>query len=515
MSEAPQPQPGQRQETSRSVPILIAILTVALAVTVYFTFFHKVRGLYGQLMVDDEVGAGVELELVVQKVGGDSRTLTVDTNNQGYFTIKLEPGDYILSSSLEKQTHAKVGSEQLEIIIGKSPFGKHYTVADDLTTIDLLRVAHPGEIIGPLKGQTVMPDAKLRWKPYPNADRHVISLAFFPRPGQAGNGNVYLGPDVREWSFSLVDEMGRATEATIFKTLEKNQPDAAWMPGAKYVWSMTVYDKAGGIKANEGPFPFEIYNNEQARKIAEESLTRAAKELSEKNGILTGILSEDRNPVRNASFHITLVRAGDDQTFDETVPDVPATTDEAGRFDVMLPPGRYRFVSADARSSDTLYARTQAEVVLVPPGSTSAEFQVDPGGFTQVPDIVLAKRVEFVYPTPGVPVGKTPTLSWEKYKDANRYQLTLHYMSEAGRPTTIYTKLLSGNSVTLDNLDLSEAFAKKYDHPRSSLKPGGNYKVQVIAFKEPRRQREWDLTQPPAPWIRLSESQLINFSVRP
>ena len=514
MSEASQSQAGKQENPSRAVPLLIGFLIVALGVAVYFAFFRTVQGLYGQLVVDEEAAAGVKLSLQVQPESGKTQVLTVTTDKLGFFTIPLEEGTYVLESSLGRKSHAKVGEEELEVIIGRSPFGKSYTVGEELTTIESLHVAHPGEVIGPLRDATVMPDAKLRWKPYPNTDKYVVKLAFFPKPGSAANATLYLNGDVREWAFSLGDEVGRPIETTIFKTLEAGQPDAAWMPGARYTWSLMVFDKSGGIKANEGPFPFNVHDNEQARQIAQESLTRAAKDLSERNGILTGVLSEDHNPVKDASFHITLTREAEGDNFSETLPDIPVTTDDAGRFDVMLPPGRYRFVSADARTSDSLYARTQSEVVIVPPGSTSAEFQVEPGGFTQVPDIVVQKRVEFVYPTPGVPTEKTPTITWEKYKNANRYQLTLSYVSENNRPTTIYTKLLSANSVSLDALDLSARFAEKYDHPRSTLKPGGRYRVHVIAFKEPRRQREWDVTQPPPPWIRLSESRTLNFTVR-
>ncbi|MCB0221908.1 MAG: hypothetical protein KDH09_19575 [Chrysiogenetes bacterium] len=514
MSEASQSQAGKQDSPNRAVPLLIGFLIVALGVAVYFAFFRTVQGLYGQLVVDDEPAAGAKLALQVKSEGGESQSVTVSTDKLGFFTIPLDEGSYTLASTLPRGNHARVGEEDLEVIVGRSPFGKTYTVGEDLTTIESLHVAHPGEVIGPLKGETVMPDAKLRWKPYPNTDKYVIKLAFFPKPGSAGNATLYLNGDAREWSFSLGDDVGRPIETTIFKTLESAQPDSAWMPGAKYTWSMTVFGKGGGVVANEGPFPFSVYDNEQARKIAAESITRAAKELSERNGILTGVLSEDLNPVKNASFHVTLTKMSEGNSFDETLPDIPVATDDTGRFDVMLPPGRYRFVSADARTEDSLHARTQENMVLVPPGSTSAEFQVEPGGFAQVPDIVLRKRVEFVYPTPGIPTEKNPTISWEKYKDANRYQFTLYYVGENNRPTTIYTKLLSANSVTMEDLDLSERFAEKYDHPRSTLKPGGRYRASVIAFKEPRRKREWDVTQPPPPWIRLSESKLMNFTVK-
>lgn len=513
MSEASQSQSAKKESPNRAVPVLITLLVVALGVAVYFAFFRTVRGLYGQLIVDGEAAAGAKLELVVGGESGDGKATTVETDNLGFFKLELPRGNYMLESSLSRKTHARVGNEELEIIIGHSPFGQSYMVEDDLTTIDSLHVAHPGEIIGPLRDAEVMPDAKLRWKPYPNTDRYVIDLAFFPRPGAAANATIYLDGDATEWGFSLADDMGRALETTIFKTLETGQPDVAWMPGAKYVWSIRVFNERGGMTANEGPFPFRVLDNAQARKIAEESLTKAAKELSEKRGIMTGVLSEDLNPVKNASFHITLMRVGETGLYDETVPDIPVTTDDAGRFDVMLPPGRYRFVSADARSSDSLYGRTQNDTVLVAPGSTSAEFQVEAGGFTQVPDIQLRPRVEIIYPAPGVPTAKNPTITWEKYKNANRYQFTLYYIDENSRPTTIYTKLLSANNVSLEDLNLTDRFAEKYDHPRTMLKPGARYRFQVIAFKEPRRKREWDLSQPPPPWIRLSESQMVNFRV--
>ncbi len=512
-TESASSSPPSGKKPSQKLIIGAAAGAVLLVLLLYFAFFAKAKGIFGQIRVDGKPASGVSITLKVIPEGAPEREETVSADSEGNFTLALSKGRYRLEPAGSKQGFLRVGSEELEVLLKKTPLWKNYEVSDELLTIPAIETAHPGSVIGPKDGERVLPDAKLAWTVYPNATHYLLFLNFMPQPSRMASGSVRLDGDATEWAFSFNDAMGRATELSVFGQFEKRHPEAAFMPGAAYSWKLLVFGENGQTKATEGPFSFTVAATQQAQDIAATSTAKAAEKAAEAQGALNGLVVRGADVVRNGSFRVTLLRKDRDSERIEQLTDVPVQTDSDGRFAIRLPVGIYRFLSAQARREDSLYDLLTGDATIILPASASAEFNVEPGVYTQVPDIQIKSRVKILFPTPGARVRKAGALSWAAYPEANRYQVTLAYLDKNGRPTNIWAAPIVGESASFDQVSVAEDFAKLHDHPAKGLKSGGRYRVQVMAFQEPKRKREWDLAQPPPPWIPLSESLQVEFLV--
>lgn len=519
-SETPPASGAGRQSSSKWIigAVVAAVLVIAVGLWVVL---RSERGLIGKLVVDGVPAAGARAELLVVPAAGDPQGMTVETDSRGFFTIELAGGRYRLESPEPGNRFVTVNGERLEVVLRRSPLGQEYVVGGEeqegLTPLPDLSVMHSGEVIGPRDGELVLPDAKLRWKPFPNATKYVIQLEYRPDPGKVAVGSVQLGGEETEWGFSTTDAMGRPNEVQAFLALNPRHPAEVFDPGARYKWKLRVIDYDGrSVKSESGPFEFRVDGSEQAREIAAASTKKTRQEEARSMGLISGTVQSGRDLVDNETLHVTLLRRLPDADEYETLSDLPIGTDDLGQYSIQVPPGIYRFVNAEVRTGDSLYeAVRNGAVTLVAPSSANFQFNVVAGQETKVPPIRLVPRVEVIFPREGSRVSRAPTLAWQPYPEANRYQVTLSYIDDQGRATNIYMATVSSESLTLSNLTLTENFARRYDHPRGSLKPGGVYRFQVVAAKQPQRKREWDIQSPPPPWEKLSESKPITFQVEP
>ncbi len=505
--------PGLGGLPRRYWPAAAALGAALVLVAIYLAFFRTARGVYGQLLIDGQPGAGARSRLLFVPFSGEPRLSEFRADSEGYFTIRLPEGKYRIENPAPGALTLRVGEEDLEIIAKKSPIGGVVEVADELVPIPAVRVAHPGEVIGPKDGEIVMPDARLRWKPYPNAEQYTIGLEFYPIPSKMVQASAYVSGETTQWAFSTLDEVGRPSEMDVLRRVEPKAPQAAFMPGARYRWQLWAYGANNSPKGHAGPFDFSVANSPEAQALAGQSVEQAQEERKAALGALTGLVSDGRDVARDATFHVTLLRQIPDGGGSETLSDVPFKTDSTGRFTVQLPAGIYRFIDTNVRTDDSLYQRVQNRSTIVLPGTASSMFGVQVGQQTEVPDIEIKDRVRILFPTPGAKVSEKPTISWERFGESNRYHLTLMYVDEDGRQHNVYSDQVSSESVTLDHVKVPQEMAERHRLPVEGLKRGGTYRVQVEAYFQAPRRREWDVLNPPSPWQKLSESQWVTFVV--
>lgn len=491
----------------------VAALAVVLAVTVWMLSRPK-GGLYGQVLVNNEPARRVQVALLIKDEKGGSRLENLKTDSQGYYKIPLHPGSYSINNPGDDPLFLKIGNESLEIIRKGSPLGINLKVAEALTDVRPIRVGRPGRILGPLEGAIIMPDEKFSWVPYPNAGRYVIELLYFDTASRAASSQIYVDGELGEWTFAISDDFGRPLGTEAFRVLNPRHPSRSMVPGGLYRWTLQVFNDDGTLKTTSKPISFSVSTTDEAHALVASREAASLMELNRKMGVLSGRITKTGIPVRNASFHITIDRVERESGQRRTIPYLAAQTDAEGGFEIPLEAGVYSVAELRPQPGDTILDAMQAGAILVP-GAPAAIYEVNPGQRAVLPDIQIVGAVKVKYPKNGQKnVDRKPTIEWEKFEDANRYQLTLHYLGDRGQRSAILIVVTNQTSYDVNRVSLPPELGESLEHPLEGLKPGGHYSYQILASKEPEQKLIFDRNKPPPQWIRMSESDWTDFYVK-
>jgi len=508
-------QPVTRKEGPRSPLVIFAViaLVVAAGLTVWMLTRPK-GGLYGQILINGEPARRQPVELAVVKDGGKPETYSLKTDAQGYYKIQLRGGQYGLRNPNSDPGMLKVGADTLEIIQKSSPFGKTFDVADTVLDVPPVRVGRPGRILGPLEGAIIMPDEPFSWVPYPNASRYVIELLYFDTGSRVATASIYLDGERDSWAYTLTDEAGRPIGTESFRLVNPQHPTRSLIPGGVYRWTMHVFNEDGSLKTTTKPVSFSVSNTDEAKAVVASREAASILELNKKMGLLTGRITKTGLPVKNATFHITVDRVDRQTNQRTTFPYLKASTDEEGGFELPFEAGVYSVVEIRPQPGDTIFD-TMGEGAIVVPGAPAAIYEVVAGQKAVIPDVRVVSSVKVKYPKNGQKnVDRKPTIEWEKFEDANRYQLTLHYIDEREQRSAVLIVVTNTTSYSIEKVNLPAEMAEQLKHPVEGLKPGGHYAYQLLASKEPEQGLFADRNKPPPQWIRMSESLWTDFYVK-
>lgn len=525
MTDKDQKQPGEippdAPELSRQVsapggnrrPLaILLVLTALVAVSVsVWTLTRPKGGLYGQVMINNEVVRRTKVHLQVQDKDGRVVRDLLETDAQGYYKIMLRPGTYRLVNAAEDPQFLKIGNDSLEIIRKDSPVGRDLVVADSLLDMKAVRVGRSGRILGPLEGSIIMPDEKFQWVPYPNASRYVIDLAYFETGSRAATATLYLEAEASEWEFAFTDAYGRPLGTEAFRALNPQHPTRSLNPGGVYRWTLMVFNEDGSLKTTSKPVSFSVSNTEQAILAVKAREAATMMELNRKMGVLAGRITKSGLPVKSVTFRITIDRVERQSGQRKTFPYLESKTDEDGNFEIPLEEGVYSVIEMQPQPGDTILDVMQGGAILIP-GAPSAIYEVIAGQKAVLPDIQIVSSVKPKYPVNGQRnVDLRPTIEWDKFEDANRYQLTLHYIDEHQQRSTVLIAVTNQTSYTIERINLPPEMQAQLNHPAEGLKPGGHYSYHIIASKEPDQKLIFDRNKPPPQWIRKSESLWTDF----
>ncbi len=492
---------------------LVVVVVAVLAVSIWILTRPK-GGLYGQILINGEAARRTKLELIIKDEGGGSRKEMFKSDAQGYYKIALRPGKYTIENPGADQQFLTVGSDTYEIIRKGTPIGHTYEVTDKMTDVPAIRVGRPGKIIGPLEGSIIMPDEPFQWVPYPNASRYVIELLYFDTASRMASAMIYMDGEQSEWTFSLTDHYGRPVGTDSFRSLNPLHPARSLIPGGLYRWTLQVFNDDGSLKTTSKPISFSVSQTDEARAQVQSREAASAMELNKKIGVLSGRITKTGLPVKDASFHITIDMVDRESNQRKTIPYLAAQTNADGAFELPLEAGVYAVVELKPQPGDSLIQAMQGGAIVVP-GAPAAIYEVNPGQKAVLPDIQIVGSVKPKYPLNGQKnVERKPTIEWNQFEDANRYQLTLHYITETGERSAILMVVTNQTHQDVDKINVPPEMAKQLNHPTEGLKPGGHYSYQILASKEPEQKLLFDRNKPPPQWIRMSESEWTDFYVR-